>query len=107
MDFEVFLTKDASRDLDSILEYLAAEISVQRAEQVLDQFEGLFVRLATFPHRGEYPKELVHLGIKDFRQVHLKPYRIIYKPTRQRVYVMAIADSRRDINELLNRRLLE
>lgn len=107
MEFEVFLSRGASRDLDSILEYIADEDSVQSAERILDDFEEQFSRLSAFPERGEYPKELVRLGVKDFRQVHLKPYRIIYKVAGPRVYIMVIVDGRRDFTELLQRRLLQ
>lgn len=35
--------------------------------------------LAQFPERGNYPKELLALGIKDCRQTAFKPYRVVYR----------------------------
>jgi len=63
--------------------------------------------LATFPERGSHPKELLQLGIRDYRQTYFKPYRVIYRVVGQRVYVYLIVDGRRDMQTLLARRLLE
>jgi toxin ParE1/3/4 len=62
--------------------------------------------LATFPEGGSHPKELLTLGIRDYRQAFFKPYRVIYRVVKQRIYVYLIADGRRDMQALLTRRLL-
>ena len=46
------------------------------------------------------------MGIREYRQTHFKPYRLIYRVIGERVYVYVIADSRRDMQSLLARRLL-
>ena len=58
------------------------------------------------PERGSYPKELVGLGIKEYRQTFFKPYRVIYRVTGSQVIVYLIADGRRDMQTVLARRLL-
>jgi len=62
--------------------------------------------LSTFPERGVYPKELVAIGVRDYRQTTFKPYRVIYRVMGQKVYIYMIADGRRDMQSLLARRLL-
>jgi toxin ParE1/3/4 len=62
--------------------------------------------LSTFPERGSHPKQLLALGIKDYRQTFFKPYRLIYRTIGQRVYVYLIVDGRREMQSLLARRLL-
>ena len=63
-------------------------------------------QLAIMPERGSYPRELLDLGIKDYRQVVFKPYRLIYRVMGRDVVVFVIADGRRDMQSLLTRRLL-
>ena len=63
--------------------------------------------LSEHPQRGSYPKELLDIGIREFREVFFKPYRIIYRMTESDVYVLVIADGRRDMRALLERRLLQ
>ena len=105
--FEVSLTEDAARDLEEILDYIGEHDDPSKAGHVLDRIEEVVESLARFPERGSYPKELLSLGIRDYRQTFLKPYRVIYRIVGQRVYVYLIVDGRRDMEALLARRLLE
>lgn len=106
MPFAVFLTNDAARDLDELYDYIAVHGVPQEADHVLEQIEKAFSRLSGIPERGAYPKELLALGIREYREVFFKPYRIIYRVMDNNVYVLLIADGRRDMHLLLQRRLL-
>ena len=106
MGFEVLLTNDAARDLDEIYNYITLHDSHRKAGYVLDQFEKVFSSLSEFPERGAYPNELMALGIREYRETFFKPYRIIYRVMDNVVYVLLIADGRRDMQSLLQRRLL-
>jgi toxin ParE1/3/4 len=104
--FEVLLTADAVGDLEELYGYIAAHDAPANAEYVLDRIGKVVETLATFPERGSYPKELVALGVREYRQAFFKPYRLIYRVAGARVYVYLIADGRRDMQALLQRRLL-
>jgi toxin ParE1/3/4 len=106
MPLTVFLTKDAARDLDELYDYIAVHDASQEANYVLEQIEKALSRLSEFPERGAYPKELLALGLREYREVFFKPYRIIYRVMDKNVYVLLIADGRRDMQSLLQRRLL-
>ena len=105
MSLEVLLTEDALRDLEDIYTYIAENDSQANAKRVLDRIEDVVGSLADNPQRGSCPKELQALGIRDYRQVFFKPYRVIYRAIGQRVYVYVVTDGRRDIQTLLTRRL--
>jgi len=104
--FEVLVTEDAARDLREIYDYIAEHDAPGKAVHVLEQIEKAITSLATYPGRGGYPKELLPLGIREYRQAYFKPYRVIYRIAGRRVYVYLIADGRRDMQALLARRLL-
>jgi len=104
--YPVLLTEGAEQDLESIYDYIAEFDSPANADYVLDRLMKAAEGLATFPERGSYPKELLALGIKEYRQTFFKPYRMIYRVIDKRVYVYVIADGRRDMQSLLARRLL-
>ena len=106
MRYEVRLTMDAAVDLEEIYEYVAVHDSPKRADSLLSKIESSFDGLEQNPLRGTYPKELVSLGIREFRQVYFKPYRVIYKLADDVVFIVLIADGRRDMRTLLERRLL-
>ncbi len=106
MGFEVLLTKDAAGDLEELYDYIAEHDAPSKADYLLDRIQKLIDALATFPERGSYPRELLALGIREYRQTFVKPYRVIYRVIGRRVYVYLIADGRRDMQALLERRLL-
>ena len=102
----VLLTNDAARDLEELYDYIALHDAPRKADYVLDQIEKAFSKLFEFPERGAYPKELLTLGIREYREIYFKPYRIIYRVIEKNVYVLLIVDGRRDMQSLLQRRLL-
>jgi toxin ParE1/3/4 len=104
--FEVLFTRGAEQDLGSIYDYIAEYDCKANAEYVLDRLLKVVASLSAFPERGAYPKELIALGIRDYRQTAFKPYRVIYRVMGQKVYIYLIADGRRDMQSLLARRLL-
>lgn len=106
MPFRILLTHDAARDLEELYDYLALHDAPRKAEYVLDQIEKAFSKLSESPERGGYPKELLSLGIREYREIFFKPYRIIYRVMKKDVYVLLIVDGRRDMQTLLERRLL-
>ena len=106
MAYAVLLTAGAERDLAEIVDYIAEFDSAANANRVLDKLVGVAESLAELPERGSHPRELLTLGIREFRQLFFKPYRLIYSVTGNTVHVHLIADRRRDMQALLQRRLI-
>jgi toxin ParE1/3/4 len=106
MPFAVFLTSDAAHDLNELYDYIALNYSSRKADYVLEKIETSFSMLSELPERGVYPKELLKLGIREYREIFFKPYRIFYRVVDKIVYVLLIVDGRRDMQSLLQRRLL-
>jgi len=104
--FNVLLTEGAEQDLEALYDYICEFDCVANANHVLDALTDVVHSLSRFPQRGSYPKELVALGIKEYRQTSFKPYRVIYRVTGDQVIVYLIADGRRDMQAVLGRRLL-
>lgn len=103
--YQVVLTIDAEQDIDDIYYYIAKKDAIDNADHVLDELETLILNLDQNPERGIYPPELIRQGIKDYREVFFKPYRVIYEVTGNNVIVHMCVDGRRDIKTLLERRL--
>lgn len=103
---EVLLTAGAEQDLEAIYDYLAKTDSLASAEHVLNRLLAEVEKLAAYPERGSCPKELLALGIREYRQTLFKTYRLIYRVLDRRVIVYLIAHGRRDMQSLLARRLL-
>jgi toxin ParE1/3/4 len=104
--YAVFLTAGAEADLAEIHGWIAANRGGDQAEMFLDRMLARVESLERFPERGPIPAELDALGIREFRQLLETPYRLIYRIFGDHVFVLLIADGRRDFRSLLERRLL-
>lgn len=92
--------------MEAIHDYISEYDCVANANYVLDELKEVVKSMSRFPERGNYPKELVALGIKEYRQTSFKPYRVIYRITGSQVIIYLIADGRRDMQSVMARRLL-
>ena len=79
MAFDVLVSEDAQRDIEDIYRDIASADSPEKAERVFLALEQLCCSLSEFPDRGNVPKELLPLGMTEFREAHYKPYRVIYR----------------------------
>lgn len=102
----VRLTAGAEHDLLGIYRRRLAQRGADGADALLDRLVAGIEGLADYPERGPVPPELEALGIREYRQLSLPPYRAIYLPAGETVTVMLVADSRRDFRTLLEERLL-
>ena len=48
-----------------------------KAEYILGRIEKVFGGLSKSPERGAYPKELLAIGIREYREIFFKPNLII------------------------------
>jgi toxin ParE1/3/4 len=105
--FSVHLLSGAKEDLLSLHNYVVVNDSREKADELFDEIQTGCSKLKTMPHRGRVVPELERIGIAhEFRELILKPYRIIYSVTRSEVFVYCIFDGRRDLQDLLEERLL-
>ena len=107
MNFHILLTVAAKSDLRDIFRYVEVHDSSERADYLMGGIEETITSLTTMPECGHCPQELELIGVRDFREVCFKPYRIIYSLHEDEVVVLCVLDGRRDIQTLLQQRLLQ
>jgi len=107
MTLPVRISEPALLDLLDINDYYLVEVDDKVAEKIIASLELAINSLAELTDRGSVPKELLSLGIRQYRQLIIKPYRIIYESLPDKVIVHAILDGRRDIPSLLAQRLVQ
>ena len=106
MNYNVYIISDAEEDLLEIFKYVSANDSSRKAEALISNLEKACIGLAEYPDRGHTPPELERIGVYDYQEIHYQAYRIVYQVVRNTVYVHCILDSRRDLQEILEQRLL-
>lgn len=102
----VQLDLDAEDDLFQIYRYVALNDSEEQADRLFEALKRACYSLRTLPLRGHIPPELQDIGVSQFREIRFKPYRIFYSIERTTVSIHCVLDGRRDMQTLLQERLL-
>jgi len=106
MNYAVVMLEAAECDLFDIHQYIERVDSPESADRFLDKLELFLSGLDTLPERGHFPPELERIGIHLYREIHFKPYRVVYAIEGDVVVVHGVLDGRRDMQTLLQRRVL-
>jgi len=62
--------------------------------------------LYTIPERCHIVPELKDQGIMQYRELIVPPWRIMFRIAEMKVYVLSVLDSRRNIEDILLKRLV-
>ena len=103
--YDVKWSETSERDLAEIIEYIAGD-SPSYAYQIFKEIKRKASRLYTFPDRGRIVPELQEQGITPYRELIVAPWRIIYRISERNVYVLSVLDSRRNVEDILLKRLI-
>jgi toxin ParE1/3/4 len=104
--YDVIFDQDAEDDLFDIYAFVALNDSVEKADRLFAALRQTCLKLRKLPLRGNIPTELSEIGVIEFRELHCKPYRILYSLESTTVFVHCVLDGRRDIQDILQERLL-
>ena len=104
--FKVNLTTSAENDLFNIYKYIYFNNSVEVADEIYSKLKEKCFSLREFPERGHSPKELTLFSINDFQEIIYNSYRIIYQILGKQIFVHCVLDGRRDLQKLLQERLM-
>jgi plasmid stabilization system protein ParE len=94
----------AENDLKNIIEYIADD-SPPNALKIFKSIKRKASSLYTFPERGRIVPELRDQGIPQYRELVITPWRILYRISEKSVFVLSVLDSRRNIEDILLKRL--
>lgn len=106
MRYQVLVVAEAEEDILDIYKYVLRTDGRDRANHILGKLRATCQSLGQMPRRGHTPPELERVGVHGYREVHFKPYRIIYQIVGPKVFIHGVLDGRRAVHELLERRLL-
>ncbi|MHC5036765.1 MAG: type II toxin-antitoxin system RelE/ParE family toxin [Planctomycetota bacterium] len=103
--FEVLWAAVAEKDLLGIVANIA-EDDPQAALDALKRIETATSRLHQSPKRGRVVPELLRHGISRYREIVVRPWRVMYRIEKKSVMIVSVIDGRRNVEDLLLERLL-
>ena len=102
--FEAEWTESAENDLLKIVEYIALD-SPGNAFKILKKIKKQVQELYHHPERCRIVPELYEQGINQYRDMVISPWRVVFRIASSKVFVVLVFDSRRDIEDVLLKRL--
>ncbi|WP_456473595.1 type II toxin-antitoxin system RelE/ParE family toxin [Desulfolithobacter sp.] len=105
-NFQVIWAKSAVDDLEDITDYIVQD-SPLTAQKLFGQIKNKIESLNYSPQRGRYIPELQKQGILTYRELIISPWRVMYRIFEDKVYVLAIIDSRRNVEDILLEKLIK
>ena len=103
--FVVEWAQPASKDLENIIDYISQD-NVDTAITIFEKIKSKCNTLNQFPDKGRIVPELKAYGILSYRELIISPWRVIYRTSDQKVHVLAVIDSRRNMDDILIERFL-
>lgn len=103
--FTILWSDQAKVDLSEIIEYIAFEDKTL-ALRILDKIEEKVARLEQLPKSGRIVPELKAFNFLTYREIVFSPWRIIYKIADDQVLIVSVLDSRRNLEDLLMKKLI-
>jgi toxin ParE1/3/4 len=103
--YDIIWAGVAENDLKEIIEYIATD-SPTNALITLKKIKQKASSLYTLPERGRIVPELKDQGILLYRELIVPPWRIIYRISEMKVYVLSILDARQNVEDILLGRLI-
>ena len=100
----VVWTEAATTDLVEVVSFVALDSMID-ARRLLIRIRSKADSLVRSPRRGRVVPELAAFGTRAWRELIVKPYRIVYRIQEDTVSVGAVLDGRRDLEDLLLERL--
>lgn len=96
----------AAQDLEDIVDYIASQDGPDAAQKVYEKLRARTRTLQTHPKRCRIVPELRSIGVMEYRELIIAPYRLFFRIEGDKVNVLGILDGRRDLEETLIRRAM-
>ena len=103
---KVHFLAEAEEDLKELRRYLIRSFGPSAWQDSYRKIKESAHLLKTAPDSGSIPDELANLQLGRYRQLISGMNRILYEIREDAIYIHVICDSRRDMQTLLNRRLI-
>ena len=98
-------TDPAREDLNEIIDYIS-KTNINYAIKVLDNIENDVKKLERFPKRYRIVPELEEYGYFIYREIIVDYWKVIYKIENNFVYIMLVIDYRRNLEDILLKKMI-
>lgn len=106
MSYKVFWNKSAETDLNDIIDHIIENGGINTAFEIYQKIKDRAELLKSSPEQGRVVPELTMFTTK-YREIIIRPWRLIYKIDEQAIKVLLILDGRRNTEDILYEKLIK
>ena len=103
--YEIIWAGVAENDLKTLIDFIA-ENNPQNELKILKKIKEKASRLYTLPERSRIVPELQEQGILQYRELVIPPWRLIYRISERKIFVLSLIDLRQNVEDILLKRLV-
>ncbi|MET3463743.1 type II toxin-antitoxin system RelE/ParE family toxin [Variovorax atrisoli] len=103
---KVVFLRSAEADLKDLRRYLIKNFGAQGWADCYGKIRKSVAMIEAHPESGRVPEELENMNAAQYRQVISGMNRIIYELRADTAYIHVVCDTRRDLKNLLMRRMV-
>jgi plasmid stabilization system protein ParE len=107
MAFTINWSLNAEQDILDIVGYIKEKSGKNAAAKIYERIKTRALSLTDFPEIGRIVPEFAQIGIMDIRQLNENPWRLYYRVVAEDVWILAVIDTRRDLEEILYTKIIK
>ena len=104
--YEVVLSQLAEIDINEIVSYYLQK-NRDTGIELYKRIKNRILELDNLPNKGRIVPELEKYGIHELRELIEGNYRIVYSLHEMRVHILAVVDSRRNLDDILINKVID
>lgn len=107
MKHEIIWSKNAGDELIEIISYIKYNTGKMSAEKINIKIMNEVKRTSENAAGRRIAPLLKNLGINDIHQLNIHPWILFYKVKNNRMEIISIIDSRRNLEEILYKKVMD
>ena len=107
MKHEIIWSKDAGDELAEIISYIKDNSGKMIAEKIYTKIIKEVSKTSENPEGRRIAPILRELGINYIHQINMSPWIVFYKIENKKMEIISIIDGRRNLEEILYKKMIE
>jgi toxin ParE1/3/4 len=107
MKHEIIWSKDAGDELTEIISYIKYNTGKMTAEKIYRKIINKVNQISENPEGRRIAPLLREFGINYIHQLNISPWIIYYKVEDKKMEIISIIDGRRNLEEILYRKMMD
>jgi toxin ParE1/3/4 len=104
---EIIWSKDAGDELFEIISYIKNNTGKITAGKIFKKINDEVKKASKNASGRRIAPMLMNLGIKNIHQLNISPWAIFYKVDNNEMQIISIIDQRRNLEEILYKKILD